>query len=235
MEKRKPVFLAETKWLQLPFLFHIKSRKELLQDITLRIPALLFQTDEVISDLSVLHEDHHKHSNLGFKESPTLRAARCLIYELNEVSSELEAWLKGFKETSSTPLWWDKNATGDDFYYTRDPECIPNLEDLRFRLRFPSGQKAALLMQYWSFRLEILTAIIDVQAELLELSKTDDAVLSLSKDLDTHRSMAAEVANMIIQSTSHVLSCLEGRLAARFPLRVVARYKKQQYLQHQGV
>ena len=235
MEKRRPLFLAESDWKQKPFLFQAKSRRELLQEIMLHLPALLFQTDCLISDLSALHEEHHRNPNLDADRSPALQAVRRLLCHFSKVVSELEDWLELFKTANSTPLWWNTNAVMDNLYHTRDPECIPSLEDSKYELRFPDGQKAAILTFYWSSMLEVLMAIIDIQTKLLELPQANARILTLCENTGTHRSMAEEMASMVVQSSPYMFSCLEGRLASQFPLRIVARYYTRQISREESI
>lgn len=225
MEKRQPIFLAEPRWIQKPFFFHTKGRGEVLQDITLRIPLLLFQTDGVLSDLSAPYKDDRNcNSDFDGKHTPVTEIARSLLRRFSEVRSALDEWLECFRQAYSTPLWWNTNAVMDNVYSTTDPECIPNLQDLKYQLRFPDGQKAAMLMTYWSCMLELLIAVIDICATLLGLPQANANCLRLRIDLQNSRATAEEMASLIIQATPYVFSCLEGRFAAQLPLRTVARY-----------
>lgn len=173
-----------------------------------------------------------KHQSDGEGLSPlVMAAADRVLCCCRDVRIELEGWLENFQETCPTPLWWSVPETGEinntEFYpYSVDPECIPNLDDPICQLRFPDGQKAGVLMTYWSGMLELVAAAVDVQHAVISLpSHSFDAMPALiCHDLDGNRALAELMATRIVQTTPYIFSCLEGRLAAQLPLRVVARY-----------
>ncbi|OAL22927.1 hypothetical protein AYO22_06835 [Fonsecaea multimorphosa] len=228
LQRRRPNFLSEPKWIYMPFFCRPKTRRELLHDIALEIPSLLHRADDLIpSLLKSPHGDPGRLDDLLQK----LRVAQELVADFAKVKSDLEAWLHNFKQSCSpAPIYWSTDTVMDNPYSHSDPMCTPNLEDPKYQLRFRDGQKAGVLICYWSFILELLMSLLDVQIAVSTLAGSEsatevkDITKAMCEDLDANRAAADDNAFLILQSIPYLTCCLEGVFVTQSPLSLVQRY-----------
>ncbi|OQV04773.1 hypothetical protein CLAIMM_09605 isoform 2 [Cladophialophora immunda] len=229
LQKRRPIFLSEPKWIYTPFLSRPKTRRELLHDIALGIPALLRRTDDLVPSLA--------QGPQGDLTGPSdrvqrLRIAQQLVTDFATVKSDLEAWFQNFKQSyAPAPIYWNTETVMDSAHAYTDPVCVPDLEDPKYQLRFRDGQKAGVLICYWSFLLELLMSLIDVQTAVASLARSEqpaneveDLVEAVCGDLGANRAAADDSAFLILQSTPYLTCCLEGIFVTQSPLSLVQRY-----------
>ncbi|KIW90254.1 uncharacterized protein Z519_08898 [Cladophialophora bantiana CBS 173.52] len=237
LEKRRPTFLSQPAWIYTPFFYRPKTRREILHDIALEIPALLRRTDDLLSSLVQRPDADSIEATLKASDLiQGLMAAQQLVADFARVKSDLETWLYDFEKShAATPLYWNTDSVMDNTNSYTDPVCIPDLQDPRYQLRFQDGQKAGALICYWSFMLELLMSLIDVQATVSTMAGalepvacTKDSITAMCKDLDANRSAAGKSAFLIIQSTPYLKCCLEGVFVTQSPLSLVRRYFARQ-------
>ena len=144
--------------------------------------------------------------------------------ELSVTRDDLQDWLDELRRSFPRSLyWWCTDESIPEYTYPVDPQCIPDLRDLNYQLRFPEGQKAGLLVTYWSYKLDVLAATLDIQQALLKLT-SNEVPLNMVEGLALNRTEGDYMALLITQAEPYLTSCLEGKTVIHFPLRVASRY-----------
>ncbi|OAP59634.1 hypothetical protein AYL99_06932 [Fonsecaea erecta] len=228
LQKRRPSVLSEPQWIYRPFFCRPKTRREILHDIALGIPTLLHRADDLIPMLVQNPQgDQSGPSDLSHE----LRIARGLAADFAKVKADLEAWLHNLEQSCSPdPIYWSTDTVVDHPYSHSDPMCVPSFEDPKYQLRFRDGQKAGVLICYWSFMLELLMSLIDVQTAVVTLaasgvnSDAEDIINAVCEDMDANRAAADNSAFLILQSIPYLNCCLEGVFVMQSPLSLVQRY-----------
>ncbi|OAL29212.1 hypothetical protein AYO20_09265 [Fonsecaea nubica] len=229
LQRRRPIFLSEPTWIYTPFFYRPKTRREILHDLALRLPDLLYRTDDLIPLLVQTPRGDADGRSNNFRE--LMDVTQKLVADFTQLKADLEAWFQNFKQSySPAPIYWTTDTVLDSAHSYTDPVCVPDLQDPKYQLRFQDGQKAGVLICYWSFMLELLMSVIDVQAAALLLSTRpgndggDMTIDAVCEDLDAHRATADDCAFLILQSMPYLLCCLEGVFVTQSPLSLVQRY-----------
>ena len=224
IEKREPTFLASKDWVEIPFVGHTKQRRDRLLDIATHIPDLLHRTDKVLADLTRNHTARGLQIKSSSDPSRPFEAISCVLDDIARIRLDLQDWLDNLRKSFSTPLyWWCNDKSIPEYAYPVDPQCVPDLRNPNYQLRFPEGQKAGLLVTYWSYMLELLAATIEVQTALRHVTWID-VPLSMTEDLALNRIEGDHTVLLITQAEPYLTSCLEGKTVIHFPLRVASRY-----------
>ncbi|KIW77736.1 hypothetical protein Z517_07569 [Fonsecaea pedrosoi CBS 271.37] len=226
LQRRRPIFLSEPTWIYTPFFYRPKTRREILHDLALRLPELLHRTDELIPLLVQTPRDSNGRGD-SFRELTNV--TQKLVADFTQLKADLEAWFQTFKQSCSpAPIYWTTDTVLDSAHSYTDPICVPDLQDPKYQLRFQDGQKAGVLICYWSFMLELLMSLIDVQAAVLSTipgkNGEDMTMDPVCENLDIHRAAADDCAFLILQSMPYLLCCLEGVFVTQSPLSLVQRY-----------
>ena len=225
IEKREPTFLASREWIEIPFAGRSKQRRDRLHDIATHIPGLLHRTDEVLANLAPKDTARGLPIKSSSDHLRSFEAAKRLLDDIASIRVDLQDWLDKLRKSFSTPLyWWCDDKSISDYTHPVDLQCVPDLRNLNYQLRFPEGQKAGLLVTYWSYILELLAATIDVQTALRHVTSTD-VPLSMTEDIVLNRTEGDHTALLITQAEPYLTSCLEGKTVIHFPLRVASRYR----------
>lgn len=202
----------QPEWLHVPFQGTEKTRVERLHDLALELPDLLERTDTIaaLSLVGELDED-----------------IKTLVAEYVDLKNRLLLWLEDFEAEEGGQIYWlpISDAEREQPSPEPDPICVPSFPDQSFVLRFPSGPKAGLLCHYWSFQLQLLMELSELERRrflpsdggaLRDKSSKSDSVL-----IETE---AYELAQLILQAEPYLSSCLEGRITVQAPLEIVNRY-----------
>jgi hypothetical protein len=213
-----------------PFRQTPKTRREILHDLALQVPALLAQADDLV--FSLAHDGGPKSPDTSPDPGYPLQrltVAEALLSAFAKIRSELEQWLRDFKDCySPKPLYWESDEVFDSMYAVVDTHCIPKHEESSYLLRFQDGQKAGALICYWGIMLELLMSVMDVQAAVSTIITATPAAamraISLCQDMEANRSAADATATLMLQSLPYLECCLEGVFVAQLPMRVVHRY-----------
>lgn len=224
IEKREPTFLSSKDWVEIPFVGHTKQRRDRLLDIATHIPDLLHRTDEVLANLTRSHTARGLQIKSASYLSRPFEAISCVLDDIARIRLDLQDWLDNLRKSFSKPLyWWCNDKSIPEYAYPVDPQCVPDLRNPSYQLRFPEGQKAGLLVTYWNYMLELLAAVIKIQTALRHVTSID-VPLSMTEDLHLSRIEGDHTALLITQAEPYLTSCLEGRTVLHFPLRVASRY-----------
>ena len=224
IEKREPTFLANKDWVEIPFVSRAKQRRDRLLDIATHIPDLLHRTDEVLANLTRKDTACGLQSKSPSDHSRPFEAVSGLLDDIARIRLDLQDWLDSLRKSFSKPLyWWCNDKSIPEYAYPVDPQCVPDLQNPSYQLRFPEGQKAGLLVTYWSYVLELLAAVIEIQTALGHVTSID-VPPSMIEDLNSNRIEGDHTALLITQAEPYLTSCLEGKTVIHFPLRVASRY-----------
>ena len=224
IEKREPTFLASKDWVEIPFMGHTKQRRDRLLDIATHIPDLLHRTDAVLANLTRKDSGRSLQIKSSSDHVRPFEAVKGLLDDIASIRLDLQDWLDSLRKSFSKPLyWWCNDKSIPEYAYPVDPQCVPDLRNPSYQLRFPEGQKAGLLVIYWSYMLELLAAVIEIQTALRHVTSID-VPLRMTEDLDLNRIEGDHTALLITQAEPYLTSCLEGKTVIHFPLRVASRY-----------
>jgi hypothetical protein len=218
IEHREKMFLAEPDWLNIPFENIIKSMRDHLIDVGVHIPGLLRCSDIFFASITT----EYTIQGVG--------AGLSLLGRVTDLQQKLEAWLSMLKRTTSQPLYWSRNSPIAYESKHRDVECIPVCSNILHQICFLSGPIAGLLVDYWSFAIQISMASIEIQQRLFSyVDQAPEQMLlreTLSHGLRKERELADGTAQLIIEAEPYISSCFEGLTCLDSPLRHVARYFK---------
>ncbi|KAJ5653344.1 hypothetical protein N7490_000347 [Penicillium lividum] len=210
-----PTFLADSDWIHLPFLNTRKTRMELLHDIVLQIPRLLYQTNQWFDGLEKSASNVSNRRELLDSRKHDLETALSLLDDYWAVFDQMEAWQNNWKASEPGPLYWRSDIPMPSKVIDVDLVCIPSFPNETYQVRFQNTQKAAHAVTFWSYRLELLMGMIKLQRSLF-----DTQIESLEQNM----AMAKETACLILQTAPYLTCCFEGTVASRAPLRTITRY-----------
>ena len=82
---------------------------------------------------------------------------------------------------------------------------------------------------YWGVMLELLSAIIEIQESVATKVIAPNAdmarkVVKMCQGMEGYGVEAEEVAELLVQGLPYLECCLEGKMGARLPKRVVGRF-----------
>lgn len=222
IERRKPNFLADSTWLHLPFQESRKTKRDRLIELGLQIPGLLNRADQIL--LKVQAD--------VLRPEDFVDQALLLLNDVSTLRKEFEQWLYELKVSTPGPLYWMRGEPTANVAEADDTECKRKYSNGFHQLIFPCGPIAGLLLHYWTFQLELLMTVTDVQENIIYHSHRLEPSLQLnSKTTSAHlvrdRAEADETAQSILQAEPYVGSCFEGLVSLQSPLRIVARYFEQ--------
>jgi hypothetical protein len=221
IQNRTILCLAESQWLHLPFLGSSKTELDHLHDIALRIPTLLVQTTKIIQhakDHPFQQDEYGPYASARPCPSPAVLE---LIEGYEALQSRMEKWLNHFMQKYPGPLYWSANHspqhTAAYLPLEVDVQCIPIFTETSRQLRFPNGQIAGIFAEVWSYQLDLLLGLI-------ELEQSPAARGCYLEKLELHYSSALERALSILDTVPYLKSCFEGSISAEAPLKTVRRY-----------
>ncbi|EHK22959.1 uncharacterized protein TRIVIDRAFT_60223 [Trichoderma virens Gv29-8] len=128
--------------------------------------------------------------------------------------SSLEEWLSLLKMAASQPLYWSRSSPvrHDNKYH--DAECMPKYSNTFHQLCFLSGPIASLLVNHWSFALQLSMVLIELQESLLSyIDPGPEHIISretLSHGLRNERTLADSNAQLILEAEPYLSCCFEG-------------------------
>lgn len=214
IEQRKKSFLAEPDWLSVPQRLN-KSMRDRLNDIGVHIPGLLECSDLLFAAQNAQVSQH-------------LESAMSLLARITLLRHELHGWLSIFQSTTTEPLYWSRSTPITQSAASHDTECVPKYSNHFHQNSFPSGPVAGLLVQYWSFSLQLSMAAIELQLNLLS---HDDQVAqgvfdreTLHHDVEKDQILADKTAQLILEAEPFLSSCFEGLVCLQSPLRIVGSF-----------
>jgi hypothetical protein len=221
IENRIVLCLAEPEWLHLPFFGSSKTELDLLHDIALSIPILLVRTTTIVQHAKRHRFRQDEHDTSTSAQSCPSPAVLELIEEYEALLSRMQNWLYSFTQKHPGPLYWSKK---DPLQHTDaypsievDVHCIPTFTETAHQLRFPNGQIAGIFADIWSYQLELLLGLI-------ELEQSPAARGCYLEQLELHYSSALEKALKILDTVPYLNSCFEGSISAEAHLKTVRRY-----------
>ena len=220
LHRRQPTFLAEPDWIELPFRGFGKTRRELLHDLALQIPGLLYRTDRLLSEPANT-DDTSDCIGPPRVSDKVLEPAFLLLVDYYTILYRLEEWLNSWKSSEHGALYWTSTLPMPRMLVEVDMECIPSFTDTTFPLRFLSGQTAGLLITYWAFLLELLMGIIELEQNIPNIQ--NDA-------LEEHLHTAQETACLILEAAPYLSCCFEGTIVSKAPLQTASRYFEPQHV-----
>lgn len=214
INKHIPTFLADPDWIRLPFLNNRKARIELLHDIALHMPGLFYQTDRWFDgrENSTFNNFDRETSDSPYED---FEPALSLLNDYQVIFNQLEEWESNWKASEKGPLYWNSDIPMPSKFVDVDSICIPSFPDETYQIRFQNTQKAGLAVTFWSYRLELLMQMVNLQRSLFG---TQD------QSLEKNVVMAEKTACLILQTGPYLTCCYEGAVASKAPLRTVSRY-----------
>jgi hypothetical protein len=230
LSQRKENFLSKADWTHKPYKSRVKTRREMLHDIAFKIPALLDRTDTFIAALSTESDSQLLTSSSSENDYlAELVTAEEVLDQLTQVRIELESWFQDLRDAHAPiPLYWETDEVFDSSYVLLDPHCQPVHANPGHRLRFRDGNKAGSLMTFWAIKLELLSAMIDIQETVSTLMTTTPGsavrAISICQALKANRAAADKVTELMTQSLPYLECCLEGVFCSRLPMRHANKY-----------
>ncbi|KAK5724562.1 hypothetical protein LTR15_004608 [Elasticomyces elasticus] len=218
INRRQPSFLADFEWLQMPYMDSEKTTRDCLNDLGLEVPGHLAVVDQLLK------------SARSDQLPPKSVVDQCLkqLMDIASLRRRLENWYYALEVSTPGALFWCQTDPVIKSANCQDSECTPEYSNNFHQLAFSSGPIAGLLVQYWSFQLELLMAAIDLQEAVLRFDGQQAASSAVQQatapGLRRDRTKANEVAQLILQGEPRVGSCLEGFLSLLPPLRSASRY-----------
>jgi hypothetical protein len=221
IEKRIVVCLAEPEWLHVPFLGSPKTDSERLHDLALKISTLLARTMKIVQLARSPPSSRSKHdANTSAEPCSSLTTVK-LVREYESLLSRMEEWLDNFSKRHPSPLYWSTKhpveLTGPSPLLEVDPQCIPSFKETSYQLRFSNGQIAGILMNYWSYQLDLLLGLI-------ELEQCSAANGYEQAKLAQRYSSAREKALLMLETVPYLESCFEGTVSVQASMKTVRRY-----------
>ena len=222
VERRKPSFLSEPEWLDLPYQGATKTTRDYLNDLGLLLPKYLKSADDVLSEMR--------------DDVLTLDSAidRCqhLLNEMSSFQRQFDRWLYLLTLEAPGHLYWALSDPIVESVDYQDPECERKYSNSFHQQAFASAPVAGLLIHYWSFQLELLMTTIQLQEAVIYYSSKQPSIpLPTSQitesNLRRDRARAEEAAQLILQAEPQLSSCFEGLVCVQSPLRIVTRYFEQ--------
>jgi hypothetical protein len=221
IQRRTVICLAEPKWLHIPFLGSSKTELERLHDLALRIPALLSRTTSIVQHRRL----HHFAGRECGTNTPTEPCPSTFILDLIEnyecLLSEMEAWFDDLEQRHLGPLYWhtevNSEITSQSALLEVDPQCIPVFNTTLCRVNFPNGQIAGVLANYWSYQLDLLLGLMEVEQNIIALSCENTK-------FGQRHSLAREKVFLILETMPYLKSCFEGSIRTHAPMKRVNRY-----------
>ncbi|KAF2171178.1 hypothetical protein M409DRAFT_18295 [Zasmidium cellare ATCC 36951] len=212
--RRQSSFLSEDQWREQIPDGEEKTAREQLFDIGLEIPALLGTADSHMSarQEGVLEPAQFVDSTLH------------LLLDFGILWSRLETWLHGLMANARGPLYWPRSQPRVATMPTTDGECSPRDRDNNYQLSFAYGPYAGLLVQYWTFQLELLMKIIDLRQAILARSGSPYVRKMTFDTLTENKSLADEISRLIFEAQIYLECCLEGFICMQLPLRTITKY-----------
>lgn len=141
--------------------------------------------------------------------------------DINKLEQKFEAWHQRLEGLYEGPLMWTANDKTFSGMHMIDTECIPT-KTKENQLEFRNGPLAGILATYWSFRLELCIATMDLEP-LMQTENAEDAA-TLRVKLDGNVGLARDIARLILEAMPYLSSCLEGNVVLQAPLKIVQRY-----------
>jgi hypothetical protein len=221
IQRRTLVCLAKPEWLHIPFLGSPKTDLDKLHDLAFKIPALLARISEIIQQERCPPPSGNDRDANRLDEPCTSPAGALELASEYEMSlSSMEKWLEDFAQRHPSPLYWSMKTpfSCPSPFIEVDPQCIPKFTNAPYRLRFPNSQIAGVLASFWSYQLDLLLGLIELERSLVAHG------FNMTKKLDIHQSDARERACSILDTLPYLTSCFEGSLRLQGLIKTVDRY-----------
>lgn len=208
IQRRQPGFLSEPEWNGL---FHRGSEataRDRLIAIAFEIPKLL----EAVDTARLSADNSSKFSE----------RIEALLDDIRQVQEKLQSWMEDLDRSIEGELFWPSSQPLIGRKQQIDAECQPKHRSSLQQLSFISGTVAGLLVHYWSFQLELLTA-----EQMLQQLPHTTPIRHATKST---RHSADEVAQLIMESQPYLASCFEGVICLELPMESVRRYLAQSHV-----
>lgn len=208
IQRRQSGILSQPEWNRL-FLCGTKATaRDRLIAMAFAVPPLLELVDKV-----------HLASDVSFRSPASINV---LLHDIRNLQGKFQSWMEYVSQSVEGELFWPSSRPVISSTQHIDSECRPKHQSSLQQLSFISGTIAGLLVQCWSFQLELLTA----EATLQNLTHHNTAL----DPAKSARQRADEVAQLIMESQPYLASCFEGLLCLELPMETVRRYLAQPYV-----
>ncbi|KAH7316940.1 hypothetical protein B0I35DRAFT_451738 [Stachybotrys elegans] len=176
-------------------------------------------------DADVRISERHNHPGYRKPSTPTRRSKSLAVLR---TTSHEKGWLSVLQGTTSEPLYWSRNSPATRSNKAYDSECIPRYSNYFHQLTFLCGPVTGLLVQHWSYALQLNMTSIELQRNLLSyvhgVPEKLESRETLSRGLEREKTMADSTAQLILEAEPFLSSCYEGLICLQTPLRIVSRY-----------
>jgi hypothetical protein len=221
IQRRIVLCLAEPAWLHVPFLGSPKTEFDHLHDLALEIPTLLARTTKIVQHAKSRPLSQSEYGkNISAEACPSIAVLE-LMAEYEALLFKMEKWFHLLVQRYPGPLYWSmkhslQHASASPPLEV-DPQCIPTFTETSHQLRFPNSQIAGMLANFWSYQLDLLLGLI-------ELEQSPAAYASHQVKLELHYGLASEKALSILDTMPYLQSCFEGTISAAAPMKTVYSY-----------
>lgn len=202
IQHRRATFLSEPAWNDRESLGKSFDTRDHLTSLAFELPSILEAVDQTRQDVR--------------SSSPTSGAACLPLGDIHRLHAKFESWLDELKKTASGDLFWPSSQTKVVREQAVDLECSPKHKSSLQQLVFANGTIAGLLVHYWAFQLELITAQDDLQ-RCLEVDGKNYVAQNASQKAD-------ETAQLIMEAHPYLTSCFEGIFGLQLPMESVKRY-----------
>jgi hypothetical protein len=202
IQRRRASFLAEPEWNQHESPQDVYGARDHLASLALELPKILEAVDQI--------------RQVVRRSSQTSEVIHSLLGDIHKLHTKFESWLDNVKHSIKGDLFWPSSQTKVFREQAVDPECSPKHKSSLQQLVFANGTIAGLLVHYWAFQLELITAQDDLQ-RCLEVDGKNDVAQNTSQK-------AGETAQLIMEAHPYLTSCFEGIIGLQLPMESVKRY-----------
>jgi hypothetical protein len=203
IQRRRVTFLSKPEWNKHESLGNVFDTRDRLTSLAFELPGILEAVDHVRQDLR--------------SSSQTSGVIYSLLGDIQKLRAKFESWLEEVKNSIEGDLFWPSSQTKNFREQSSDPECSPKHKSGLQQLVFASGTVAGLLVHYWAFYLELITAQDDLQ-QCLKIDAKNAGTQTASSQ------KANETSQLIMEAHPYLTSCFEGIIGLQLPMESVKRY-----------
>lgn len=121
------------------------------------LTSLAFELPRILKAIDRIRQD-------VCSSSPTSETTCSLLEDIHHrLRANFESWLEEVKKSIGGNLFWPSSHTKIFGEQPIDPECSPKHKSSLQQLVFANETTAGLLVHYWAFQLELITAQDDLQ------------------------------------------------------------------------